>query len=552
MRNLLLSLGLAGAALPAVAAEPNAIETYGAWAARARDELVLDGHRPYRVIVGAHDRASWTASAEFGSLFAENEDRSRRGVVEVVVGSPARDSSRFTSRNQQVGGARSRPGFVVEDVPFAIERDLWLTTDASFKAAVQRFEQKVSALEQLPTAYPADWTPATPVESLRYGARAPFDRDALRRLAVEGSAAFREVPGLRSGWVEVVVEQGDVTVVTSEGVRVVQPEERAVVYAWCDLVRPDGVQLYEEIHHLVATPDGLPNVDALRTELLTMARRVAARASAPVVEAYEGPVVFEGAASAQLFAWLLQGELEGTPPDPRPGATWEQLLRGGPRIGRRVLPEGWSVWDDPAAFPEGVPGGFEYDLQGAKAERVDLVRDGYVVDLVMDRVPRPDRPGTNGHARGAIQGEWEARLSAWTVEPDRLLSERAFDKAVDRARRSAELERVLVVRAFQRNRPGSLPRPTDAVWRYPDGHEEPVLSLSFQNTNRRTLKDILAVGGGRFVRSWLASIARGGTDGTTTGLPMAITVPRLVLVDDLELSYPGSDRPADTFPMPPL
>lgn len=536
----------------ALAGEPDFASALQGWAQKARDELVLDGHRPYRVVIAAQDRTAWTASAEFGSLFAESEDHNRPGVVEVVVGAYDRDSSRFSSRGQSPNGARSRPNFVVEDVPLAISRDLWLTTDDSFKTAVQRYDQKVSALAQLPTVFPPDYTPVEPVVSVRHADRAPFDRDALRALAVQGSAAFRALPDLRNGWVEVVVDQGEVTVVTSEGVEVVEPEERAVVYAWCDIVRPDGVQVFEEVQHIATTAAGLPTVAQLQAELSAMAQRVHDRAQAPVVEYYEGPVVFEGQASAQFFAWLLEPELEGTPPDPRPGSTWEQLVRGGPRIGRRLLPAGYEVWDDPSAFPEGVPGAFAYDREGVKAQRVNLVDDGYVVDLAMSRVPRPERSGSNGHARGSLQGEWEARLSAWTVEPGRVVSDRAFARSTEQARKAADLERVLVVRAFQRGRPGSLPRPTNAVFRYADGHEEPVLALSFQNTNRRTLKDILAAGAGRTVRSWLASPARGGADGTTWGLPMVITVPRQVLVDDLELSFPGSDRPADTYPMPSL
>lgn len=541
----LLSLALAGEA-------PPALDAFEAWATKARDELVLDGQRPYRVVIGAQDRLRYTVSAEFGSLFAEGEERARPGLVEVVVGDPQLDSSRFSARNSSSGAARNHPAFVVEDVPLAIERDLWLTTDDSFKTAVQRFQQKAAALAQLPTAWPADWTPVEPVTSVRRAERRPFDRDALRELAVAGSAAFRGVEGLRNGWVELVVEQGEAQIVTSEGVRVVEPEERVMLYAWCDVVRADGVQVFEELQHIAVDPSGLPSVDVLRAELHEMGTRVAQRAAAPVVDYYEGPVVFEGTAASQMFAWLVSAELEGTPPDPRPGATWEQLVRGGPRIGRRLLPAGWDVVDDPTAFPPGLPGGYAYDREGVRAERVELVRDGYVVDLAMSRVPRPERPTSNGHARGALQGEWEGRLSSWAITPPRNLPDRSFDRAVDKARRATGSERILVVRAFQRGRPGSLPRPTDAVWRYADGHEEPVLALQFQTTNRRTLKDILAVGGGEFVRAYLASNARGGTDGTTGGLSSVVRCPARVLVDDLELTFPGSDRQADTYPMPPL
>ena len=401
----LLSLALAGEA-------PPALDAFEAWATKARDELVLDGQRPYRVVIGAQDRLRYTVSAEFGSLFAEGEERARPGLVEVVVGDPQLDSSRFSARNSSSGAARNHPAFVVEDVPLAIERDLWLTTDDSFKTAVQRFQQKAAALAQLPTAWPADWTPVEPVTSVRRAERRPFDRDALRELAVAGSAAFRGVEGLRNGWVELVVEQGEAQIVTSEGVRVVEPEERVMLYAWCDVVRADGVQVFEELQHIAVDPSGLLSVDVLRAELHEMGTRVAQRAAAPVVDYYEGPVVFEGTAASQMFAWLVSAELEGTPPDPRPGATWEQLVRGGPRIGRRLLPAGWDVVDDPTAFPPGLPGGYAYDREGVRAERVELVRDGYVVDLAMSRVPRPERPPPTATPAARCRGSGRASCRA--------------------------------------------------------------------------------------------------------------------------------------------
>jgi hypothetical protein len=217
-----------------------------------------------------------------------------------------------------------------------------------------------------------------------------------------------------------------------------------------------------------------------------------------------------------------------------------------------LLPDGWSVWDDPTAAAPGAVGRYTYDLEGVPAQRVELVRDGRVVDLLRSRVPLDDGKPSNGHARGPIQGVWEARIAALTVSPPRNLPDRAVLRAADRAARAAEVPALLVVRAMQRGRPGSLPRVMDAVWRFPDGHEEPVVSLQFQYANRRLLKDILAAGGGTFTRTWLASSSKSGTDATSLGLPTTLTAPRLLLLDDLEATFPGADRRPDAYPMPSL
>jgi hypothetical protein len=334
--------------------------------------------------------------------------------------------------------------------------------------------------------------------------------------------------------------------------RLVQPERYVVMVAWCDALRSDGVQVVEERTWLVDALERLPDADTLRDELRAMGARVMARTRAEVVADYAGPVVFEGEAVAQFFSALLTLEVEGTPPEPQPNTSWEQLTRGGPRIGRRVLPERWEVVADPRSWPAGLPGSYRYDREGVAAQRVELVEDGYVVDLLMSRVPRRDRAVSNGHARGSVQGAWEARLAAWEVLPPRALSSRAFAREVESARRGAAVPRVLVVRSLARGRPGGLPRVSDAVWRYPDGREEPVVTLQFVQADRRTLRDVVAVGGPQRSFGYLAAMSRGGAPGSSAGLPSAVTVPSFVLVADVELTFPGADQERDGWSMPVL
>lgn len=540
-------------AIGAAYADTPFLDTLATWTERARAELVLEDVRPSRVSIAGLDRRRAFVSAEFGTLVAERDNHGRPGVVEVVVGDSRLDSSRYQGGGRNEVGPGRRPVlFVVEDVPQALVRDLWILTDTSFKDATQRLAQKASAARQLPSPWPSDWTDAPAVRSVERAAFAPLDAAALRTIALDGSRAFREAGGLRTGWVEVVVDQAEYTLATSEGTRLVQPESWASVYAWCDAVRADGVQVYDETSWLAALPGGLPSAAEVARAAAVMASRVKARVAAPIVPEYEGPVVFEGRAAAQLFAALLSEQLEGTPPDPRPGATWEQLVRGGPRLGRRLLPQGWDVDDDPRSIPAGLPGAYTYDREGVAAEPVALVRDGVVRNLLMTRVPRRDIARSNGRARGDIQGEWRARLSGWTVTPPAAKSAKAFRRAAERAMREAGVDRVLWVRSLARGRRGALPRPQDAVWWTSAGREEPVASLVFQETSRRTLKDIVAAGGDPVTVPYLAGFGRGEGEDPNGGNPTVATVPGLVLVEDLELVFPGSDRKADAWEMPPL
>jgi len=210
------------------------------------------------------------------------------------------------------------------------------------------------------------------------------------------------------------------------------------------------------------------------------------------------------------------------------------------------------VVDDPGRSLDGLAGGFAHDREGVAGQAVTLVDDGTVRDLLMTRVPRKDLQASNGHARGSIQGGWEARLSIWEVSPDRNLPARKFDQAVARAMKDAGTDRILVVRGLQGGKVGSLPRPTDAVWRDASGAETPVLTLSFQDVDRRALRDIVAAGGGQQVHPYLGAWSlRGKVDGDT-GLPMVLIAPEQLLIEELELVFPGPADKPHAYPQPIL
>jgi hypothetical protein len=202
------------------------------------------------------------------------------------------------------------------------------------------------------------------------------------------------------------------------------------------------------------------------------------------------------------------------------------------------------VVDDPGRDVDGLPGGFRFDLEGIPAQPVNLVDDGYVRDLLLTRVPRSERVGSNGHARGLLTGDWAARLSVWEVRADRNVSVGAFQRQVSRTMKGAGLDRILVVRGLQAGKAGSLPRPTDAVWLADDGSEQPVLSLQFSASDRRTLRDIAAAGGGQQVHPYLDAWSVSGKVSGDTGLPTVLIAPARLLVEDLEAVFPGpSERP---------
>jgi len=540
-----------------VRARDPVLDTLGEWTRITIEDLRLEGApAPHRVVISVADVHSYSARARFGSLIFERPALQRQGRVEVVVGSDDLDSSRFSDPRQsrwaqQNSNPQQRLTLPIDDGILALRRNLWFATDGSYKHAVQRWQAKVAARESLGgNDQPPDWSSAEPVEVVDTTPIAEIDDEALRQIAVEASAALRDIEGLDQGELNVNGVAYRYYSVTSEGTRLMQPETYVVVHAMARALRPSGVRLHDEIHWVRRSVSGLPSRGVIVAAVRAMGESVAARLKAETVDYYEGPVVFENRAAAEFFRYLIPNEIIGTPPIPEAGRSFQRQTRSGPRIGRHLLRDGWTVVDDPSKAPEHLAGGYVYDREGVKGQRVVLVEDGYLRDFLTSRIPRSDGGTSNGHARGGVTQSWVARPSVWHVEAPENLSDRAFWRATNEARDQARQDRVLVVRRLRRGRVGALPTPTLAVWRFADGSETPVDSLEFQGVDRRTLRSVIAAGGGMLVLPYVAAWMPDQFPASDRGLPTIVSAPRRLLVDDLELVFPGPSEQPYAYPSP--
>src|SRR5439155_23395569 len=71
----------------------------------------------------------------------------------------------------------------------------------------------------------------------------------------------------------------------------------------------DGLSLTDGVSELAPSPDQLPGADALTRKTRDLATRVTRLRSTPRTTSYNGPVLFEGRAAAQLFASVIGPEL---------------------------------------------------------------------------------------------------------------------------------------------------------------------------------------------------------------------------------------------------
>lgn len=561
MRARVLLAGLTGTILLALAGSSGQAGSTPALQAALEAELdramtglqLPDQPRPYLIQAEVLDGDVATARASFGALQSDDHDPYRNLRAEVRVGSYDTDSSNFE------GGFGERDGVVnralpIEDVPDALRREIWMALDESYKGATEMYAAKSAARQgKKEKAFP-DYAKAAPLVTAP-AARPTADAARIRELVVDLSGVLSEFPALEDGRAIGRDWQGVRLLVSSEGSRAWIPTGFAVLVVQASTRAPDGAELRDARTWVVHEASRFPPIEQLREEVRAMGAALVARRDAPVEENYLGPVLFEQPAAVELFRQLVVGEITGTPPVEAGADAF-----GGPpesqptaRIGRRLLPEGWTVWDDPTALP-GEAGSYAVDFEGVPAQHVDLVVDGVVRDLLMSRIPRADRAQSNGHGRALGVDRRGALPGLISVGPRKELSARALArKAITLARQAGAPYAVVIshmlapslVNAFEVSFSGDGPlsglTPPTVAWRlYPDGRREAVRGLSFVGVDRRVLRDIVAAG----EPGAPVGVLDGPPDrsrfnlGEVGGLPMTWIVPP-VLIDELELHGSG-------------
>lgn len=550
MNHLFLSLLLAASPVHSADSPDALMDALGTELDRSARDLELgDSPPPYHVRYTLSMAQNLGATASYGALVNEWEGQNNWLGVEVRVGSPEFDSA-------NLGGWEN--GFVFDEVPDllsaeALRQSAWLLTDRAYKDALEQLARKSANVSR--ADYPGDYLLTGPVSaSERLASLEPsFDPAVLAR------ALSAELPkGLELAEVHIDSFCGGALILDTEGTRVSKSRCSIRVRALAHARAEDGVLLTDQRLWMATDAKGLPPAHVMQSAVKEMGESLLSLRLAPLLEdEYVGPVLFLEDAAVDLFRYLLVHQLEGTPPvipfDTFLGGLGGDKFSTGDdnvRLNRRVLPAGWSVFDDPSADLE-FPGAYRYDDEGTPAQRVELVVDGIVRDLLMSRVPRKGLRVANGHGVGGAGNRKVGRAANLEIRPDRAQSTRQLRRQALRTAAAYGRDWILEVRRIQDpavqgqaendnfvfgflmdSGPPALPPPVAIFRVYADGREQRLRGATFSGAERWLLRDIVAAG-----RQVSADYLAGASDSSgdiTSGHPVRIRCPE-VLVGEVEL-----------------
>jgi len=354
---------------------------------------------PYFLSYSVTDADGVAIQAQYGALVSSGASRARVADIQVRLGSPALDNTHGTHRGTAVNSVQ----LPLADDREALARTLWAGTNTGYSTALDNYlrvktEAEVRAKEEDTSPDFSQEKPQTAIE--KPAPPVKIDRAAWEQRVAALSKVFREYPDVYQNLVALSVQNETDYFVSSEGSRVVTPHVAARLVVLAVTRADDGMDLFRAQTFEAETADGLPNQAELESAIRDLAKSLEALRKAPVTQPFDGPAILSGRAAAVFFHEVLGHRLEG------------QRQRGDEEgqtftkdIGKEILPSFLSVSDDPTETKFGntwLSGSYDYDDEGQKARRVDLIQDGVLKTFLMSRLPIASFGESNGHGRAQV------------------------------------------------------------------------------------------------------------------------------------------------------
>src|SRR5271156_4062150 len=429
--------------------------------ARSMSQLqLLQMDKPYFIAYRVQDVAVHEISATLGSLTSRSGPATDRRVVEVElrVGDYGLDNTNFFSE-RSFGGAAMFGGIAqgsLDDNYAQIRRELWLATDSKYKRALEDLSAKRAALkgrsggENIP-----DFSKETRnIEANIASAPVLSHIDDLEATARELSAVFRSAPEIYSS--EVTIRSSDVYTRyrNSEGTRFTRAEPLVKLEVRAEAQAPDGQPVADSFAVSASDSAALPSTDALLARVRQMSALIVKLRSAASLDRYNGPVLFEGAAAAEIFLQQFGSRLATSRSPVSDNPQFEMMFSkifermGGAsfqdKVGARVLPSFMSVRDDPSQTlfnSVALLGTSSVDDDGVKTRETVLIDHGILKNLLAARVPVSGILQSTGSRRG-----WGPLPSNLFVTSAKTLSSDELKQELLRRSKERGLDYALIVR----------------------------------------------------------------------------------------------------------
>lgn len=510
---------------------------------RAMTSLAKADPAPYFISYSADDDSRTYIVASNGAIVADAGQHERTVDISVRVGDRELDNTHGENRFNAI----TTTSLPLDDKADAMARVLWLNTDRMYKKAAQGYlevKTKTQVRAKEDDSSPDFSTEKPDVHIGKVVLPQDFDHKAWEARLRKYSAIFAKYPEIENSTVVLQVRYSTHYFVSSEGTRIVDSRPLIRILALAQARADDGMDLARS-----ETFDG-PAFDKLAPEPVIIAKieKIAQDLrdlkKAPIVEPFSGPALLSGRAAAVFFHEVVGHRLEGQRQrGDNEGQTFTKM------VGQEVLPSFLSVEDDPTLASLGgveLSGNYNFDDEGEKSQRVQLIDQGILKQFLMSRMPVKGFEHSNGHGRAqdglmpvGRQGNLIVRSSK-TV-PDSQLRQMLIDE-IKKQGKPFGLYFEDIAGGFTltlRNMPQAFQVMPLMVWKvYPDGRpDELVRGVDIIGTPLAALNRIILTG-------QKTDVFNGECGAESGSVPVAAAAPAMLFSEiEVQKMAQGHERP---------
>jgi len=367
---------------------------------RFMSELKTQPLPPYFIGYGITETKELDLSASMGKIMNDNEDFKRVLDIDLRVGDYNFDNTHII-RGESFGFyyGRGLALLPIEDDEQALRNSIWYATDKKYKDAIERYEKaltnaKVKIKEEDTSA---DFTKDNSYTFYGDDIIFEYDKEKLRQKVKKVSALFAKYDWLFTGYVGVSVKLVKKYFVNSEGTELVMTEPYARIFISAKTKADDGMSLPLYKSYFAFNPNNLPDENVLLNDAQELVNTLDGLRKAELMSTYTGPAMLSGEASGVFFHEIFGHRVEGHRlKDPDDAQTFKGFLN------KSVLPEFIDVIFDPTMKTIKdieLSGYYQYDDEGIKSQKVEVVKSGIFKNYLMSRAPNEKFAQSNGHGR---------------------------------------------------------------------------------------------------------------------------------------------------------
>jgi len=356
-------------------------------------------------------------TSKLGSLYEKKIRPVREGTIRLMVGSYELNDENF--KGSESGYSDPSPLLQLSPLPIeddyqAIRRYYWQMSDEVFRSANENYKHKQEAIKRKGGTYQPDglkdFSPAPSVKKLDTPIVLPLNEDSISDLICRISKFFSGDTLYTDSEVSYSAGNYMTYYMNTESTELHFPYSNAEISIYASCFDTDGAMLNERLSFEGLSPDELPREEVLMDACrLIRERLMANRIPDTIPEDYNGPVMYEGITTANLFKQYyfygpntLIASREALK-DENHRQTLRQDAMNDQKYNKRLFSKELTVVDCPAMKEfNGIKlyGHYTIDSEGiTPPDSLLLVENGVLRNMLNDRIPTQGQPEPNGHSR---------------------------------------------------------------------------------------------------------------------------------------------------------